>query len=168
MGDNEQGKAINVEIRIVELPPEEFEKYIEFDSMMSWEFIDEEIRNKMTFEDYKEIHRRLVSIIYFSNLDNRIFAAIKRDDIIGIAWVGLKIDTINYIPIGYLYDIEVREDYRRSGLGSKLMYLVEEACKEWSVDRIVLSVDLDNKEAYRWYLKRGYHIKRLIMTKILR
>ncbi len=90
MGDSRLGRTTSVEFEIRELSPEELEKYIEFDSIIGWKFVDEEIRQRINFDDYREAHRKLIEDVYFSNLDNRLFAVMNGNKLVGIAWVGLK------------------------------------------------------------------------------
>ena len=169
MGDNPERSSQALGIRFRELLPCEFDKYIEFDAPISWEFVNEDLRRELSYEEYRRIHREIVSDILESNLDNRIFVAVSdENEIIGLAWVGLRMDTVNYVPIAYLYDIEVKKEFRGFGVGSKLLELVEEACKGWGAYGVMLSVSRRNRAALTWYTRNGYSVDRLILFKKMR
>ena len=169
MGNNLGGSSQALGIKFRELLPCEFDKYIEFDAPISWEFVDEDLRGELSYEEYERMHREVVMSILKSNLDNRIFVATSdENEIVGLAWVGLKIDTVNYVPVAYLYDIEVREEFRGRGVGSKLLELAEDACRAWGAYGMMLSVSRGNRDALIWYLRNGYVIDRLILFKKIR
>jgi ribosomal protein S18 acetylase RimI-like enzyme len=79
----------------------------------------------------------------------------------------MRIDTVHFVPVGYIYDIEVREDLRGKGIGSKLLRMAEETCREWGVREVMLAVEADNLEAIEWYERMGYTPKRHLMSKRL-
>ncbi len=169
MGDNSGRSFQTLNIRFRELSPEEFDEYIEFDAPISWEFVDDVIKSEMSYEEYRKIHREIVSGLLKSNLDNRIFVAVNdEDEIVGLAWVGLKTDTVNYVPVAYLYDIEVKKEFRGGGVGSRLLDLVEKACKEWGAYGVMLSASIRNKVALTWYIRKGYSADRIILFKKIR
>lgn len=165
MGGNSGSRAETLEISFRELSPQEFDKYIEFDAPISWRFVKEDLKEELGYETYRAMHRKVTYEILRSNLDNRIFVAVSGDEIIGLAWVGLRVDTVDYVPVAYLYDIEVREEFRGMGVGSKLLELVEEACREWGAYGVMLSVSIENRDALAWYTRKGYSVDRLVLLK---
>lgn len=91
-----------------------------------------------------------------------------RDDgeAIGRAWVGL--DHPRGAPdTGFLYDIEVSEGSRGSGLGRALLAAVEAAVREAGVGALELNVFGRNVDAVRLYESSGYHVTTQQMRKEL-
>lgn len=55
-----------------------------------------------------------------------------------------------------LYHFQVREDYRRRGIGTALLRAAEDILRQRGYTRVLLGVDLSNKDAFRLYERRGY------------
>ena len=62
--------------------------------------------------------------------------------------------------LGHIITIDVRDEFRRLGLGRKLMELAEERLRQRGVSRIVLEVSTQNEHAIRFYQGLGYVTKR--------
>jgi ribosomal protein S18 acetylase RimI-like enzyme len=58
----------------------------------------------------------------------------------------------------YLYSFRVRSQYRRAGLGSRIMDVVEADLSDRGFKIITLNVAKDNVDAQRLYRRRGYRI----------
>ena len=146
----------------------DLEAYAQFDREASWQFVSEEARRSMSYEEYCRRHKELVEKLYRFNLDNRFLLAVDEGGrVLGVAWVGIRIDTVDYTPIGYLYDIEVSEEARGMGVGTALLQAAEEFCKSRGVRRLALQTPVSNASALKWYLKRGFRITRVFMEKTL-
>lgn len=144
----------------------DFEKFIEFDREASWPFVSEDAKKSMGYEEYSRRHRWLVERLYASNLENKIFFAVDEEGrLLGAAWVGLKLDTVDYVTIGYLYDLEVVEQVRGCGVGTALLEAVEDYCRSRGAARLALSTPISNATALRWYLKRGFRVARVYLEK---
>lgn len=61
-----------------------------------------------------------------------------------------------------LYTIDVRERFRRRGVGSALLEAFEERARELGAEEVILQVRVDNRAAVNLYLKHGYRIVRRI------
>lgn len=167
MGEGEQGGAGALSISFRDLSPEEIDLYINFDSPISWEFLSDEEKVLLGYEEYLRLHRELILTLYGLNLRNRIIAAFVNGEIVGVVWVGMRIDSVHFMPVGYIYDIEVKEEFRGEGIGSRLLEMAEETCRKWGVSEIQLSVEASNLHALSWYGRRGYSPKRLVLSKEL-
>jgi len=142
------------------------EAFIQFDREASWPFVSEEAKKRMSFEEYCERHRKVVEALYRLNLENRFFLAVdETGTVVGAAWVGIRIDTVDYEPVGYLYDIEVKEGARGMGVGTALLKAVEEFCRSWGVERIALQTSISNRAALRWFVSKGFKVTRVYMEK---
>jgi len=58
--------------------------------------------------------------------------------------------------------INVRKAYRNMGIGSNLLKTLEKEVEKMNIEKIILQVEVSNKTAVEFYLKRGYRISRLI------
>lgn len=58
----------------------------------------------------------------------------------------------------YLYSFRVRDVFRRQGLGSMMMEVVEEDLRQRGFLHITLNVARDNPRAQQLYLRRGYTV----------
>ena len=65
-------------------------------------------------------------------------------------------------PVGHIITIDVLPDFRKLGIGSRLMMLAEQRLKEDQADRIALEVSVHNESAIRFYRTLGYTAKRLL------
>lgn len=72
---------------------------------------------------------------------------------------GQIIGFVAAIPDGifaHLVTLDVHPDYRKVGLGNKLMEKIEQMAKDKRVKLVVLEVETDNTPAIKLYLARGY------------
>jgi len=56
----------------------------------------------------------------------------------------------------YIYRLIVDPNYRRVGIGDRIMNAVEEQLKKLGHDQVGIFVDESHEEAKQWYLKRGF------------
>ena len=64
--------------------------------------------------------------------------------------------------LGWIVTIDIREDARRSGLGTRLMAAAEERLREAKTEAVVLEVAVNNRPAVNFYKRLGYSIVRTI------
>ena len=58
--------------------------------------------------------------------------------------------------------LDVREDYRRSGHGTRLVNRSEEILRDYGAEMYDLQVDVNNRSAIRFYKKHGFKVVRTI------
>jgi Leucine-rich repeat (LRR) protein/ribosomal protein S18 acetylase RimI-like enzyme len=58
--------------------------------------------------------------------------------------------------IGQMEDLVVEEEFRRMGVGSRLINKMRSIAQEYSYKRIQLAADVDNKNALEFYNRRGF------------
>lgn len=63
---------------------------------------------------------------------------------------------------GHIITIDVRSEFRRLGVGKKLMELAESRLREKGAARVLLEVGVKNEHAIRFYQGLGYANKRLL------
>ena len=61
----------------------------------------------------------------------------------------------------------VEENYRNSGIGTKLQSLFIDWCKQNKVKRIIVTSEITNKKAIDFYKKRGFNDKSIVLLKKL-
>ena len=82
---------------------------------------------------------------------------------VGSVWLGINPNSSS----AYVYDIVVAEDHRRKGYASGAMELVHEFARKAGCARIGLNVFEPNTSAQVLYLKLGYAVGSLYMSKPL-
>ncbi len=153
-----------MEFRIEERGEEVLEEVLELDREISWEMMDEGQRSSLGYEEYARRHRELFLSIYRSPGRQRFFVAYDGSGrMIGVAWVKEEVDTVNYDVYAYLYDLEVRREFRRMGVGRALLDRVIEYCRRNGYRRLGLRVELRNAPALRLYSRAGFRPVALLM-----
>ena len=84
---------------------------------------------------------------------------------VGGIWLNAQVDTPS--PSGFIYDIEIEEEFRGKGYGKQAMLAIEEKARELGLKSIGLHVFAHNPVAKGLYEKIGYEIKSMNMTKAL-
>jgi len=60
--------------------------------------------------------------------------------------------------VGHIYTLDVKPDYRRKGLGVRLLKAFEQALAQRGVRAFCLEVSVDNIAARNLYIKAGYRL----------
>jgi ribosomal protein S18 acetylase RimI-like enzyme len=84
---------------------------------------------------------------------------------VGIIWLNAQMDAAK--PAGFIYDIEVNEEFRGKSYGKQAMLAIEEKARELGLKSIGLHVFAHNLVARGLYEKIGYMVKSQNMTKAL-
>jgi ribosomal protein S18 acetylase RimI-like enzyme len=132
------------------------------DLEISWGFV----RARISREEYEETYWRVVNEL-LSHGEHKFFVALDPyNRYLGHVWICLTEDTVDFVPVAYIYDIETVEEARRLGIGSTLLKKAEEWARENGATKVSLRVDIDNP-AVEWYRRRGYTERAVIMEKPL-
>ncbi|WP_326696548.1 GNAT family N-acetyltransferase [Streptomyces sp. NBC_01754] len=86
---------------------------------------------------------------------------------VGHVWVARRQETPQDGPVGYVYDIEVREGRRGHGYGRALMHLADDLTAAAGLDRLGLHVFESNTPALRLYESLGFVTTRYNLAKPL-
>ncbi|WP_297476070.1 GNAT family N-acetyltransferase [Thermococcus sp.] len=121
-------------------------------------------RFQLSEEEYEENYGRVIKSL-LSTGEHKFFVAVDRyDRYLGHVWVCLKVDTVDFVPSAYIYDIETL--FPGMGIGTALMERAEEWAKKKGARKISLRVDVSNP-ARKWYSEKGYSERAVIMEKML-
>ncbi|HIH72805.1 MAG: Acetyl transferase [Thermococcales archaeon 44_46] len=142
------------------------ERYLEEIKKLDREISYSFVRFSISYEDFAKRHEELFREL-LSHGEHKFFAALdEKGELLGHVWVCLTLDTVDYVKIAYIYDIEVVKKARGLGIGSALLRRAEAWAREKGAKKVVLRVEVDNP-AVKWYEERGYQARALIMEKLL-
>lgn len=124
---------------------------------------DSMIIQRMTAEDTKEVARLEEAIFSMPwseqgfldtlNMPNVLFLVAKQDgDLCGYCGVYIALDE------GEITNVAVAPEYRKQGIGQKLLQELMQQAKEEGVVRFVLEVRQSNEAAIHLYQKNGFSI----------
>lgn len=97
--------------------------------------------------------------------NHHFFTLFDDDTAIGIIWLRAELD--RPIRSGFIFDVEIKEEFRGKGYGKQAMLLVEEKARELGLRRIGLHVFAYNTVARKLYESIGYEVSSLNMLKEL-
>jgi len=89
--------------------------------------------------------------------DYQLYVAVVRGEIVG-AFALLVMDNLGHLgaPSGVLEDVVVREDWRRRGIGQKMLEFALNYCKSRGCYKLALSSNFHREEAHRFYERLGF------------
>ncbi|WP_297417424.1 N-acetyltransferase [Thermococcus sp.] len=121
-------------------------------------------RFQLSHEEYEENYGRVIRGLLATGKHKFFVAVDKYGRYLGHVWVCLKIDTVDFVPSAYIYDIETL--FPGIGIGSALIERAEEWARKMGTMKISLRVDVNNP-ARKWYSEKGYSERAIIMEKLL-
>lgn len=65
------------------------------------------------------------------------------------------------IEVAYCYELQVRPDLHRAGLGGVMMAILERIASANRMRKVMLTVFTDNERAMRFYQRLGYTVDRI-------
>lgn len=89
--------------------------------------------------------------------DYQLNVAVVRGEIVGV-FALLVMDNLGHLgaPSGVVEDVVVREDWRRRGIGRKMLDFALNYCKSRGCYKVALSSNLQREEAHRFYERLGF------------
>lgn len=91
---------------------------------------------------------------------NYLYTIYENDRIIGVVWLAQK-----YENEGFIYDIQIQDDYQGHGYGKETMMQIEEKARQLGIKKIGLQVFGHNYIARSLYEKVGYEVTNMKMVK---
>jgi ribosomal protein S18 acetylase RimI-like enzyme len=150
-----EGRDLDDILRLTaQLCQEEKENY-DKDWDMEWVYGQgkEIIKNDLTYEN---------SFIAVAELDGNVFAFL-RGSLYWDGWMSWKKG-----KGAELWDFIIEEGLRNRGVGSKLMNMFFEWCKQKDVSYVLLNVSVENARGIEFYKKFGFGKHQIIMEKKLK
>ena len=78
-------------------------------------------------------------------------------NVVGMVTMQRLISSAEGDYIGQIEDLVVKENYRKMGVGSRLINKMRALAQDHGYKRIQLAADIDNENALRFYSRRGFH-----------
>ena len=97
--------------------------------------------------------------------DHHLFTLYDGDQAVGIIWLKANVD--RPVKSGFIFDVEIKEEFRGKGYGKQIMLLIEEKARELGLMSIGLHVFGYNTVAKNLYEGIGYEVTSLNMIKKL-
>jgi len=73
---------------------------------------------------------------------------------VSVTWAGATVQQVTDVP--YLGNVLVHKEYRRRGIGTRLVRIGEKVCQKWKEGMLWLAVDSDNLVAFEMYKSMGF------------
>ncbi len=96
---------------------------------------------------------------YISTDNGVVFICFCETVPVGFAQCSLRKDYVEGTqssPVGYLEGIFVKEDYRKRGIGNKLLIQCEEWAKSKGCSEFASDCELNNTESFKFHLRLGF------------
>jgi len=106
----------------------------------------------LPLEQAREIFARMLTYP-----DYQLYVAVVRGEIVGV-FALLVMDNLGHLgaPSGVVEDVVVRKEWRRRGIGQKMLDLALHYCKSRGCYKLALSSNLQREEAHRFYERLGF------------
>lgn len=111
----------------------------------------------------KETERLLHQGLHTEN--HFLYTVYDGEQAVGVIWLKANVDQAT--KGGFIFDVEMKEEFRGKGYGKQTMLLIEEKARELGLKSISLHVFASNKVARNLYESLGYQATSLNMVKPL-
>lgn len=115
---------------------------------------------------YEEAFEKMNDLIgHLWNNKATVFGALEGEVLIAFIWA--YVHQFREENRMYVSEIRVKEEYRKCGIGSQMLRLVEDKAEKMGLGAIYLHAEANNPEAIRFYKAAGYREERIQMRKSL-
>jgi len=97
--------------------------------------------------------------------DHHLFTLYDGDTEVGMVWLRAEMD--RPIKRGFIFYVEVKEEFRGKGYGKQAMLLIEEKAHDLGIRQMALHVFGNNNVARNLYERMGYQVSSMNMFKDL-
>jgi len=111
-------------------------------------------------------HRQKIEKATGNKSDSLVVAELDRD-IVGWLWLRTEKDRTSGERFGYVKSIYVKKEYRKSGIGRRLIRVAEERFLRKGLARMNLIVNPSNREAVLFFREMGFEESSLTMRRKL-
>jgi Leucine-rich repeat (LRR) protein/GNAT superfamily N-acetyltransferase len=103
--------------------------------------------------DFKKQYNGLSQLYKCEGSD--MLVALHEGKVVGMLTMQRLISSAEGSYIGQLEDLVVKEDYRKMGVGSRLINKMRALAEDYGYKRIQLAADVNNENALKFYTRRG-------------
>lgn len=105
-----------------------------------------------------DIDKQLSGIEKLYQFDGaELLVAKHEDSVVGMITMQRLISSAEGSYVGQIEDLVVKEEYRKMGVGSRLVNKMRVIAQEYGYKRIQLAADVDNSNALAFYSRRGFN-----------
>ncbi len=133
----------------------------------AWERFSEDQRRELDKEKWSRRMGELFDMMVKKESHRVFVAEDENQSFLGYVWVGEGSNPMTGTKHGYIYDIFVKEEQRRKGIGMMLMEKAERYCRETGYHEMLLMVEINNQPAQKLYTKQGFNAEQMYMLKRL-
>lgn len=133
----------------------------------AWKSISEYQRKTLNKEEWSQHMDELFGRIFKRDSHEIFVAEDETSSFLGYVWVGEGMNMMTGTKHGYIYDMFVKENHRRKGIGMMLMKRAEHYCREKGYKEMLLMVSTNNQPARKLYIKQGFKVEQMYMGKRL-
>ncbi len=112
--------------------------------------------------DAEKQEKALHMLIADSTGMSHVLIAVTGGKVIGMGTVQLVTSTAEGGPAGLVEDVIVLSEYRRNGIGSRILSQLGQWCRTRGITRLQLLADADNLPALDFYRSQGWSFTNLI------
>lgn len=115
---------------------------------------------------YEEAYEKIRSLIDHLRDDTAtVFGAFKDDELVAFIWA--YVHQFREEKRMYVSEIRVKGEYRKRGIGSQMLRLVEDKAEKMGLSAIYLHAEENNPEATKFYESAGYCEERIQFRKAI-
>ena len=152
--------------KLVPMTQPEYDAYIE---RLIPEYASDNVRaGHWSEEEALEKSRKQTESLLSQGLqtkDHYLYTLFDGDKAVGVIWLRAELD--RHVKSGFIFDVEIKEEFRGKGYGKQVMLLIEEKARELGIKRMGLHVFAYNDVAKNLYERIGYKVSSLNMLKDL-
>lgn len=133
----------------------------------AWENFSEDQKRALDRDKWGKHMDELFDKIFKKDSHEIFVAENGNHSFLGYVWVGEGTGMMTGTKHGYIWDIFVKKNYRRKGIGTTLMKRAEKYCREKGYTKMMLMVTSSNQQAIKLYTKQGFEAEQMYMAKKL-
>ena len=113
---------------------------------------------------YDEAYRKMDDLVgHLADNTAIVYGAFDDEELIAFIWA--YVHPFREETRMYVSEIRVKEEYRKQGIGSQLLRLVEDKAKELGLGAIYLHAEASHPEAVKFYQTTGFREERIQLRK---
>ena len=152
--------------KLVPMTQSEFEAFVEH---IIPAYAADKVRAGHWSEDeaLEKSHKQTESLLSqgLQTKDHFLYTLYDGEEAVGMIWLRAELD--RPVKSGFIFDVEINEEFRGKGYGKQAMLLIEEKARELGIKQMGLNVFAYNDVAKNLYEGIGYKVSSMNMLKDL-